>query len=166
MGGAPIIRPETGMAARRMSGEMAAAVGERRLLAEEDEEGEFTPFVVKQTEMQKLMTRLRNQAAKKQQLEQSASTATTATNDRDSRSRAPAGGGGGGGVAPDLSDGSSGLKAPNHLEIRNSDRHVASTDGKTNIGVGTGEGSDGDAGAAGLEQAREAASVDVAGVER
>ena len=63
-------------------------------------------------------------------------------------------------------DGSSGLKAPNHLEIRNSDRHVASTDGKTNIGVGTGEGSDGDAGAAGLEQAREAASVDVAGVER
>ena len=60
------LRPEPGMAARRMSGEMAAAVGERQATAL-DESEEFSPFVVKQTEMQHLMTRLRNQAAKKLQ---------------------------------------------------------------------------------------------------
>ena len=63
-------------------------------------------------------------------------------------------------------DGSSGLETPYHLEIRHCHCHVASTNGKTSIGIGTGECRDGDARAAGLEQSRETAPVDVTGVER
>ena len=53
-----------GMSARRMSGEAALQAGVGRLVAEEEEE--FEPFVVKQTEMQKLMARLREQAERRE----------------------------------------------------------------------------------------------------
>lgn len=64
-----------------MSVETAATVAGQRLRAEEEGGGEesFTPLVVKQTEMQKLVTRLRDQAVRKQQhLSQTSSTGLSA----------------------------------------------------------------------------------------
>ncbi len=61
--------------------ETAPTVGERRFRAKE---GSFTPMVLKHTEMQKLMTRLRDQAVRKQ-AHQSQTTTTATTDDSDAK---------------------------------------------------------------------------------
>ena len=65
-----------------MLDETAATLGARRFRTDEESRHEsFTPLVVKHAEMQKLMTRLRDQAVKKQQYQNQTTTTETTTAD-------------------------------------------------------------------------------------